>query len=328
MKTESIIRPFVPGYIEFRKSLGFKTEQDPYQLNVFEQYLLNMKIASLSQIDSEFVMRLTAHHLQTKGPSTVRAHLKILEHFFEYLERKSLATINPFIDLMRIRPRYFSPYVFSDTEIERILDSIALDVATSKRWSHFLPRLSRYSILFFMARCGLRVSEACRIKVRDVNFKDKTVFIEKTKFYKDRLIPVSSAVLKVFENYLAVRSNMPGHDQSEFLFQSFYRRKYNRKTIGHFFHLKMKELGIYRAPSIKGHIVFGTPCPHSLRHSFAVRTVRRWYKEGLAIDKIADTLATYMGHSCFDYTRIYLKDLSRNPAPLIIHFKYHDHNGN
>ena len=240
-----------------------------------------------------------------------------------YLQRNAVTNENPFSGPKEKDRFYFSPYVLSDEQIERILTSFATDVATSTQWAHFLPRTGRYSILFLMARCGLRISEACNIKVRDVSFMDKTIFIEKTKFYKDRLIPVSNEVMGVLKNYLSVRANLPGHARSESLFLSFYDRKYSRKTVGHFFHLKMKELELYREPHVKGHIVFGSPCPHSLRHSFAVRTVRRWYAQGLAVDQIADTLATYMGHASFDYTRLYLKDLSRNPAPLITRFEAH-----
>ncbi len=175
-----------------------------------------------------------------------------------------------------------------------------------------------------MARCGLRISEVCRLKIDDVNFAGKTIFIEKTKFYKDRLIPVSSDVMQVLRNCLAVRPSIDGWSRSKYLFVSFCNRQYSRQTVGYFFRLKMKELGFYRVPYLKGQMVFGAPCPHSLRHSFALLTVRRWYKEGLAVDEIGDTLATYMGHSCFAFTQIYLKDLSRDPGPLVIHMKSHE----
>jgi integrase len=55
----------------------------------------------------------------------------------------------------------------------------------------------------------------------------------------------------------------------------------------------------------------------TLRHAFAVRTVRRWQAIGLPINQIADTLATYMGHAEFASTQVYLKALSRGPGDLI-----------
>lgn len=321
---KSFISPHISGYLEFRRSLGFKSGQDLFQLRVFDRYLVENGISGFREIDPRFVDELIAASLQAKRPHTVEAHIQILQNFFSFLERRSVISKNPFANARRIRKLYFSPYVFSDAEVERILTSFTVDVSRAKSWTQFVPRIGRYSIIFLIARCGLRISEACQVKVSDVDFKNQTLFIEKTKFYKDRLIPVSAEVLGVLENYLAVRAKIPGHGDSESLFISFYRRSYSRKTTGHYFLLKMKELGLYRESIRRGDVVFGTPCPHSLRHSFAVRTVRRWYASGLQVDKISDTLATYLGHADFDYTRLYLKDLSRAPAPLLIRIEYNE----
>ena len=76
-------------------------------------------------------------------------------------------------------------------------------------------------------------------------------------------------------------------------------------------------MGIYRKATLRGDTVFGSPSPHSLRHAFAVRTVRRWQKEGRSIDQIADTLMTYMGHVSLKATQVYLKALSLDPGILI-----------
>jgi len=319
----SIIGPYVSEYLTFRRQLGFKAEQEVYQLHMFNRHLLEKGVCSLDEINTEFVSDLTAASLQTKRPNTVGGYLAMLEDFFDFLRRRSVVTENPFAGRGKLRQLYFSPYVFSDCEVDKILTSFAADTSNSAQWTYFAPRVGRHAILFLMAKCGLRISEACKIKLADVDFEQKTIFIEKTKFYKDRLIPVSDEVLAVINNYLAVRCHIAGRDHSESLFLSFYKRRYSRKTIGYFFYHKMKVLGIYREPRIKGNIIFGAPCPHSLRHSFAVRTVRRWYADGLPVDKIADTLATYMGHSYFDYTRLYLKDLSRDPGPLIIRLDLH-----
>jgi len=324
MKNKSIIRPYVQDYLRFRKRLGFSAHQDPFQLNVFERYLNEKNVTSFDQINSDFVMDLTQHHLKTKSPHTVTAHLIILNNFFLYLQRQSLVDSNPFTDRISIRENYFSPYVFSDQQMNLIMKSFAADVRRATDWRRFVQRIARYSIIFIQAHCGLRISEACNIKFHNVNLVNKTLFIEKTKFYKDRLLPISNRVLGVIKNYLSVRNHILGNEDSEFLFLSYSKKRYSRKTLGYFFNLKMIELGIYQKPYTKGNIVFGSPSTHSLRHSFAVRVVRRWHKQGLPIDKIADTLATYMGHAEFNYTQTYLKDLTRNPEPLIIYRNFHE----
>ena len=59
--------------------------------------------------------------------------------------------------------------------------------------------------MVLLARCGLRIGEPLRLKLNDYRFDDKTIYIEKTKFKKDRLIPLPQSVAVELENYLAAR---------------------------------------------------------------------------------------------------------------------------
>ena len=43
-----------------------------------------------------------------------------------------------------------------------------------------------FSILYGL---GLRVGEACRLRIRDVDFDRRLLVIRRTKFYKSRLVP-------------------------------------------------------------------------------------------------------------------------------------------
>ena len=52
---------------------------------------------------------------------------------------------------------------------------------------------------------------------------------------------------------------------------------------------------------------FSAPTPHSLRHSFAVNTLRRIKKRGKSPQNALPVLATYMGHSEYKHTMKYLK---------------------
>ncbi len=65
--------------------------------------------------------------------------------------------------------------------------------------------LSYYMAVVLLARCGLRISEPLRLKLNHYRFEDKTIYIDKTKFKKARLIPLPQSVAIEIENYLAVR---------------------------------------------------------------------------------------------------------------------------
>jgi integrase/recombinase XerD len=45
---------------------------------------------------------------------------------------------------------------------------------------------------------------------------------------------------------------------------------------------------------------------HGLRHSFAVQTLMRWYREGDNVEALLPRLSTYLGHRCPSSTYRYL----------------------
>jgi integrase len=53
----------------------------------------------------------------------------------------------------------------------------------------------------------------------------------------------------------------------------------------------------------------GSPAPpriHDLRHSFAVKTLIGWYREGLDVGALLPRLSTYLGHLTPGHTYWYL----------------------
>jgi integrase/recombinase XerD len=49
------------------------------------------------------------------------------------------------------------------------------------------------------------------------------------------------------------------------------------------------------------------PRLHDLRHTFAVHTLLRWYREGADLQARMPVLATYLGHASIDGTQDYLQ---------------------
>ena len=62
--------------------------------------------------------------------------------------------------------------------------------------------------LQLLARCGLRISEPLRLKVRDFRADERTIYIRKTKFRKDRLIPIPMDVANHLSDYLSLRNDL------------------------------------------------------------------------------------------------------------------------
>ena len=313
-----LIRDNLQGYLDFRRSRGFTVDRDSSHIKSFASYLDEKKIKELSSVDAAFIMTYSEHRLKSILPLSMNCEFVVLNNFFQYLRQLKLCKENPLHERIGFRSHDFCPYVFTDEEVDRILNSFSDAACRVHKIKSFYRLHSHYCAFFLIAMCGLRISEACKLRLEDVDLNGKTLFIHQTKFRKDRRIPVSSTVVDVIKNYLEVRKCYDGAQPSEYLIVSCFGSRYRRKSLDIAFAKKMKELGLYRDTYIRGNTIFGSPRPHSLRHAFAVRTIRRWKSQGLPIDQIADTLATYMGHSQFTSTQVYLKALSTEPGILIL----------
>lgn len=65
---------------------------------------------------------------------------------------------------------------------------------------------------------GLRPSELCRLKIKDIDFETGLVYIKKTKFNKERIIPIHSSVINKLKQYSLDRELLNKGNPSEFFF--------------------------------------------------------------------------------------------------------------
>ena len=161
--------------------------------------------------------------------------------------------------------------------------------------------------LVLLARCGLRISEPLRLKLNHYRFDQKTIYIEKTKFKKDRLIPLPASVAVELENYLAARRGLLGNVVNNYLLANYAARGLNDNRVRTVFHRAVSDIGLEQTRQIIGNVNISSPTPHSLRHSFAVNTLNRVKKRGASAQNALPVLAAYMGHSEYKHTLKYLK---------------------
>ena len=122
---------------------------------------------------------------------------------------------NPLKDIPLLKENIIVPYVFPPEQIDHLLEAVCNRVRKSK--AHFLHDLALYSAVLLLARCGMRISEPLRLLRHHYRGDDKTIYIEKTKFKKDRLISVPKAVITEIGNYLSVRKHLCPHDENPYL---------------------------------------------------------------------------------------------------------------
>lgn len=160
--------------------------------------------------------------------------------------------------------------------------------------------LSREEIALLLERCenpkhraifalvygsGLRVSEICALKVRDIDSKQMRIFVRKSKRDKDRYTILSQQCLGFLRDYW--RSFRPRHPEG-LLFPGWRNlTSITEKAVNDALKKWLGVAGISRNVSI-----------HSLRHAFATHLL----EDGTDIFTIKELL----GHSSISSTTVYL----------------------
>jgi integrase/recombinase XerD len=138
-------------------------------------------------------------------------------------------------------------------------------------------------ILTLYYACGLRWSEGFNLKMEDVDFDKRTVFVQQGKNYKDRVIPMSNGVYRNLQEYIY---------QYRYVLRVPHSRLFvcSKETIPN----KLKHLqSVCEDKAIKAKNIH----LHLLRHSIATHLLQN----GMCIEDIAQ----FLGHSDLDTTQIY-----------------------
>jgi integrase/recombinase XerD len=250
-------------------------------------------------IDEALVMAWLAP-CESRGPNTRRARYHLLRRFCCFLAKRHPGTFVPGESLRpRGRPSKL-PHIYSREEIRLLLDG-ALSLQDWEKW-HPCPIRSKtmHAIILLLATSGLRISEALRLTLQDVDLKAGVLSIRQSKFRKSRLVPLSPGMLDMLRRYHELRVAVGPADPYEAFFVSGRGKAYSTGTVQGLFRDVAVKVGL-REPKGRG------PRLHDLRATFAVTRLLRWYRDGDNVMARLPLLSTYLGHACVSDTEVYLR---------------------
>ena len=247
--------------------------------------------------------------LDGHGPLTRTRACKYstLAGFFRYAISRGHAARSPLpaADSEPRRPPSAPPHVFSRDELHRLFGAIE----HSRRHAFRLDGGTFRVLLLILYGAGLRIGEALRLSIGDVNLADGVLTVRDTKFFKNRLVPVDPQLAEVLRSYAARRSQCPLPEGMAATFLANRDGTPVRKgTVHAAFANLLGAAGIHRKDDGRR-----GPCLHSLRHTAAVHRLTAWYREGADVQRLLPVLSTWLGHAGLDGTKIYL---SMTPALL------------
>ncbi len=312
---ESFLSRQMKAFIAYREQLGYSAETICASLLVLDRYIVQ-------QSDQDAVWQPMFYLKLRKeldlAPSSINLVLYAARCFFEYLKRTRQCHSNPVQDVPPLPTQAYIPFVFSSEQTNQLLDVVCKQIRKDRRY--FLGDLSEYLAILLLARCGLRINEPLRLKVDHYRPEERTIYIEKTKFKKDRLVPIPKPVAEQIDNYLSVRATVAQIHPDTFLLIGNRQEKLDDQRIRYLFHKARKRIGIHRPRQVIGRTIFGQPRPHSLRHSFAIDTLRSAIARGQSAQNVLPVLAAYLGHVEYRHTMKYLKVINAQSGNRLLNF--------
>ena len=145
------------------------------------------------------------------------------------------------------------------------------------------------TLLGLLAATGMRVGEAISLDQDDVDWRRSLVTVSKSKFGKSRHVPVHGSTLSALHDYAQVRDRLCRRRRAP----SFFISRAGTRVIHQNFHHVF--LRLVRLTGIGGRST-RRPRLHDMRHTFAVKTLREWYRTGVDVELRLPWISTYLGH--------------------------------
>jgi site-specific recombinase XerD len=304
---QSFLADWIRDYLDYLDHLGSSTLRPARDLRRIDRFLVEDHIHDLRQCDNRLLIRLAGRYRDQLSPGTLRLWACTFRGFCRFLVRQGCMTENPLASPPVSKPHSYRPYVFSPVELHRFFDYLHQQSARFVNPLAAYRFRSLYTFYHLLYACGLRVSEAIRLTVADYSPAQSTLFIQPSKFHKDRLIPAGRKVCANLERLLSLRQHLFGMPaDGRFFLLLPQRRPYHQRTVSGYFQTVLQRLRIYRPRITYQGCTHGTPHLHELRRAFAVHRLLKWYHQQANVDAKLPLLATYMGHSNFEHTKTYL----------------------
>lgn len=291
---ESTLAPWFERFVELKRASGATYNGPAGTLRQFDRYL-SKHARRPADVDAQLVgdYVVSTSHLTPRSRTNI---VSVVWPALEYaIQHGAPCEPIPLRPAFRRTPACV-PVIFSDSQIVQLL--------TAARKLPLKDRLAphTYATLFgLLTATGIRVGEARKIELRDLQPPRATLLIREGKFRKSRLLPLHESTIAALNRYLWRRrkAGMPCGPESP-LFPNQRGHILVYETIRQTFHHLCESTGIFaetgRYPRI-----------HDLRHSFAVRNVIVWYRAGIDVNTRLRALSTYMGHVSVEKTLVYLR---------------------
>ena len=289
----SALAPQLAAFVDLKRALGRRYQAAVTELQRFDRFLASC--CGQSTTITQQTVDAWSNRMGHLKPCTRKKRMGLVRQFCLYLARQDPLAYVPEPARVNVRTPQFTPHIYTVAEFRRLLEAAR---QLPVRRSALRPRAA-YTVLLILYGTGLRIGEALRLRLRDIDLETDTLMIRDTKFYKSRVVPITVSLREEIRDYLDERLKATASPDA-FLFLNHRGDRYSSDKFSEIFR---DLLVTAKVPWRYGH----RPRVHDIRHTFAHNCVLRWYREGADLQAKLPLLATYLGHVSVLSTQEYLK---------------------
>lgn len=303
----SVLSPYLQGFLDEKRALGFKYETEEYVLHRFDQYWSEVN-GQLAEITMESLSGWIKQR-PSEGKSSQSQRICVVRQFSLYMNGIGIVSYIPTEKIRRPRPIV---HILSMAEIEELFHVI--DSYHPARPTVETSRMANeYKVIFrLILTTGLRRSEAVCIQLQDIDWEKNFIAIYNSKGRKDRMVYIAPDMAQMIKEYLrCMRQAVSG--ELFWLFPSISPGRHISSgglsiRFRHFWSETSCSATCEKAPTI-----------HALRHTFVVLRMNGWMDQGKDLNVMLPYLSKHLGHKSPDESFYYYHQVAE--AFSIIHKK-------
>lgn len=290
--TSGEIRSRLERYLDLRRALGFRVDARGPCLLDFVTFIAARDFSGFGM--AQGALEWACSSIRNRGPAGQAQRLSWARLFLTYLHASDPQIQVPDVGLLPRAVRA-KPHIYSDTEI-----SLLITGARSLGPRGSLRPHTYATLIGLLVSSGLRPNEALRLRIPEVKLEadPPLLYVMQTKFRKSRVVPLHPSTAQALRSYARQRRRRGGERCDRF----FISRRGGAVTYEA---ASQTFLNLARHLGIRGPVGRGASL-HGLRHTFAVRRVTAWYREGLDVRARLPELSVYLGHVRPEDTYCYL----------------------
>ena len=283
--SESIVVA-VGRFLKHKRAHGRKYVSEEAELRLLVWFCAERPVRRLCELSPVLLDEFFASRPRSR-PRSFNHLLGVVRCLLDWAVSQQLLQVSP----LRARRRRVTsstiPFIFDQLQARRLLDGAGALPDNSRA----KERGSTYRTIFALCYgLGLRAGEACGLRLGDVDSGRSLLVVRGGKFGKSRLVPHGPRIAALVNEQVGRRTARGALDQRAPLFTFDGHRSIHPCTATQTFHRLVAALDLEVPDGVS------PPVLHSLRHSFAVGCLLRWYRQGFDPSTRLHQLSTFMGH--------------------------------